>query len=38
MAHSPKSDFVFRRNGRVYLSRWDVSSIDCRQPTCAHQR
>ena len=39
MAHSPKPDFVFRRNGRVRLNRrGGISSVDCWQPRCAHQR
>jgi len=25
MAHAQKPDFVFRRNGRVHLNRWDAS-------------
>jgi len=39
MAHAQKPDFVFRRNGRVHLNRQGVvSSVDCWQPRCAHQR
>ena len=39
MAHAPKPDFVFRRNGRVHLNRrGGVSSVDYWQPRCAHQR
>jgi len=39
MAHAQKPDFVFQRNGRVHLNRpVGVSSVDCWQPGCAHQR
>jgi len=39
MAHAQKSNFVFRRNGRVYLNRrGGVSSVDYWQPRCGHQR
>jgi len=39
MAHAQKSDFVFHRNGRVHLNRrGGISSVDYRQPRCAHQR
>ena len=38
MAHAQKSDFVFRRNGRVHLNRRGVSSVDYWQPRYAHQR
>jgi len=36
MAHAQKPDFVFRRNGRVYLNRpGGVRSVDYWQPRCA---
>ena len=39
MAHARKPDFVFGRNGRVYLNRpGGVSSVDYWQPRCAYQR
>jgi len=39
MAHAQKPDFVFHRNGGVYLNRpGGVSSVDYWQPRCAHQR
>jgi len=39
MAHTQKSDFVFRRNGRVHLNRpRGVSSVDYWQPRCVHLR
>ena len=39
MAHAQKPDFVFQRNGRAHLNRQGgVSSVDYRQPRCAHQR
>jgi len=43
MAHAQKPDFVFRRKGWGHLNRRDwggrggVSSVDCWQPSCAHQ-
>ena len=38
MAHAQKPDFVFRLHGRVHLIGGGVSSVDCWQPRCAHQR
>jgi len=38
MAHAQKPDFVFRRNGRVYLNRQGAPVQFYWQPRCAHQR
>jgi len=39
MAHAQKTDFVFRRNGRVRSNqRGGISSVDYWQPRCADQR
>ena len=39
MAHAQKPESGFLRNGRVHLNRrGEVSSFDCWQPRCAHQR
>jgi len=38
IAHAQKPDSFFRRNGRVYLMGGGISSVDCWQPRCAHQR
>jgi len=39
MAHAQKSDFVFRRNGRVHLKRpGGISSVNYWQTRCARQR
>jgi len=38
MVHAQKPDLVFRRKGRVHLSRRDFRSVDCWQPSCACQR
>jgi len=38
MAHTQKPDFVFRLNGRIHLIGGGVSSVDCWQLRCGHQR
>jgi hypothetical protein len=37
MAHTTKPDFIFRRNGRVHVTRRGDSSVDYWQPRCVDQ-